>query len=65
MPQATRRWISEKVKSLKESNVLPLHDILDAKMVNPATGVGRRHVQESHLHAVCHPQHVPLPGTGP
>ena len=36
MPQATRRWISEKVKSLNESNVLPFHDILDAKMVNAA-----------------------------
>src|SRR5271168_530404 len=36
MPQATRRWISEKVKSLNESDVLPFHDILDAKMVNAA-----------------------------
>ena len=36
MPQATRRWISEKVKSLNESNVLPFHYILDAKMVNAA-----------------------------
>ena len=36
MPQATRRWISDKVKSLNESNVLPFHDILDAKMVNAA-----------------------------
>ena len=26
MPQATRRWISEKVKSLNESNVLPFHE---------------------------------------
>jgi hypothetical protein len=36
MPQATRRWISEKVKSLRESNVLPFHDILNAKMVKSA-----------------------------
>jgi len=36
MPQATRRWISEKVKSLNESNVLPFHEILDAEMVNSA-----------------------------
>src|SRR3974377_2354168 len=36
LPQATRRWISEKVKSLNESNVLPFHDILDAEMVNAA-----------------------------
>src|SRR5271157_4414595 len=36
MSQATRRWISEKVKSLNESNVLPFHDILDAEMVNAA-----------------------------
>ncbi len=36
MPQATRRWISEKVKSLNESNVLPFHEILDAEMVNAA-----------------------------
>jgi hypothetical protein len=34
MPQATRRWISEKVKSLTESDVLPFHDIVDAKMVS-------------------------------
>jgi len=42
MPQATRRCISEKVKSLNESTVLPFHDILDAKMVRPtlaSTGV--------------------------
>src|SRR5208283_1562763 len=28
-------------------------------------GLGRRHVQGANLHAVCHPLHVPLPGTGP
>ena len=36
MSQATRRWISEKVKSLRESNVLPFHDILDVTMVKAA-----------------------------
>ena len=36
MSQATRKWISEKVKSLQESNVLPFHDILDATMVKAA-----------------------------
>jgi IS4 transposase len=36
MPQTTRRWISEKVKSLRESEVLPFHEILDAAMVNTA-----------------------------
>ena len=36
MPQATRRWISEKVKSLHEADVLPFHEILDAEMVNAA-----------------------------
>jgi len=36
MSQATRRWISEKVNSLRESNVLPFHDILDADMVRSA-----------------------------
>jgi hypothetical protein len=36
MPQSTRRWISEKVRSLRESNVLPFHDILDADMVRSA-----------------------------
>ncbi len=36
MPQATRRWISEKVKSLKQSNGLPFHDLLDAEMVSAA-----------------------------
>jgi hypothetical protein len=34
--QSTRRWISQKVQSLRESNVLPFHDILDAKMVEAA-----------------------------
>ena len=36
MSQATRRWISEKVKSLRDSQILPFHDILDAGMVNQA-----------------------------
>jgi hypothetical protein len=36
MSQATRRWISEKVKSLRDSQVLPFHDVLDAGMVNQA-----------------------------
>ena len=36
MPQATRRWISEKVKSLRDSQILPFHEILDAGMVNRA-----------------------------
>jgi hypothetical protein len=36
MSQATRRWISEKVKSLGDSQILPFHDILDAGMVNQA-----------------------------
>ena len=36
MSQATRRWISEKVKSLRATNVLPFHDILDADMVRSA-----------------------------
>ena len=36
MSQATRRWISEKVKSLRDSQILPFHDILDADMVDRA-----------------------------
>jgi hypothetical protein len=36
MPQATRRWISEKVNSLRQSDVLPFHEILDARMVQDA-----------------------------
>ncbi len=48
MPQATRRWISEKVKSLHASDVLPFHDILDAKMVNAAlASAGSRSRSES------------------
>jgi hypothetical protein len=34
--QATRRWISEKVKSLRDSQILPFHEILDAGMVSRA-----------------------------
>jgi hypothetical protein len=33
--------ISEKVKSLHASDVLPFHDILDAKMVNAALAARR------------------------
>ena len=36
MSQATRRWISEQVKSLRGSEVLPFHEHLDAQMVNEA-----------------------------
>src|SRR5512142_421283 len=36
MSQATRRSFSETVKSLREADVLPFHDILDATMVNAA-----------------------------
>src|SRR5215210_1613537 len=36
MSQTTRRWISDKVKSLREADVLPFHDLLDAKMVEAA-----------------------------
>ena len=36
MSHSTRRWISEKVNSLRESDVLPFHDILDAGMVRAA-----------------------------
>jgi hypothetical protein len=33
MPQSTRRCISEEDRSLRESDVLPVHDTLDADMV--------------------------------
>jgi hypothetical protein len=36
MSQATRHGISEKVKSLRESDILPFHEILDAQMVKDA-----------------------------
>ena len=36
MPQATRRWISEKVKTIHQANALPFHEILDAEMVDAA-----------------------------
>ena len=32
-PRTTRRWISEEVKSLSESDVFPLHDIRDAQIL--------------------------------
>jgi putative transposase len=35
--QTTRRWISEKVESLRDSQILPFHDILDAGMVKQAS----------------------------
>jgi hypothetical protein len=36
MAQSTRRWIFEKVKSLRDSELLPFHEILDAGMVDSA-----------------------------
>jgi hypothetical protein len=36
VPQPTRRWISEQVRPLRESDVLPFHDLLDAGMVRDA-----------------------------
>jgi hypothetical protein len=36
MAQSTRRWIFEKVKSLRDSDLLPFHEILDAAMVKSA-----------------------------
>ena len=36
MSHSTRQWISEKIKSFRESDVLPFHDILDARMVKSA-----------------------------
>src|SRR4051794_11471288 len=36
MSQSTRSRISEHVRSLRESDLLPFHDILDAKMVEAA-----------------------------
>ncbi len=36
MSQITRRWIADKVQSLRESDVLPFHDILDVQLVQAA-----------------------------
>jgi hypothetical protein len=36
MSQSTRRWISEEVKTLRDSQVLPFLDLLDAEMVSQA-----------------------------
>ena len=41
MPQTTRRWILEKVKSLQESQLLPFYEILDADMVRSALAAER------------------------
>jgi hypothetical protein len=40
MSQSTRRWISEKIKSLQEADVLPFHEILGADAVEIAPGYG-------------------------
>jgi hypothetical protein len=40
MPHSTRRWITAKVQSLRESNVLPFHDLLDADMVRSPLAEG-------------------------
>jgi hypothetical protein len=36
MPQSTRRWIFDKVRSLREAELLPFHEILNADMVKSA-----------------------------
>lgn len=36
MPQSTRRWIEEKVKSFHESEHLPFHEVLNTDMVKSA-----------------------------
>ena len=36
MAQSTRRWIFENVKSLRDSDLFPFHEILDAGVVNSA-----------------------------
>jgi hypothetical protein len=36
VPHSTRRWIADKVRSLRGSDLLPFHDILDAGMVDAA-----------------------------
>jgi hypothetical protein len=36
MPRNSRRWIDEQVKSFRESEVLPFHEILSADMVKSA-----------------------------
>jgi Transposase DDE domain len=41
VPQSTRRWISEKVKKLRDSQALPFHDILDPAMVERALAAER------------------------
>jgi Transposase DDE domain len=41
MPQSTRRWILDKVKSLRESELLPFHEILNADMVKSALAAER------------------------
>ena len=65
MPQTTRRWILAKVKSLREADLLPFHEMLDADMVNSAAGGRGGHIQRSHLHPVRDPLPVPLPGARP
>ena len=45
MCQPTRRWIFEKVNSLRGSTALPFHEVLDAKTVDAVLaeeGVGFR-----------------------
>ncbi len=41
MPQSTRRWILEKVRSLRDTQLLPFHEILDAEMVKSALAAER------------------------
>jgi hypothetical protein len=40
MPQATRRWITDKVRSLSQAELLPLQEILDAYMVDSVLQAG-------------------------
>ena len=65
MSQTTQRRISEKVKSTRDSDLLPFHEILDAAMVNAALDAEGVKFKDRIYTPVCDPLPVPLSGARP
>jgi hypothetical protein len=48
MAQSTRRWIFENVKSLRDTDLFPFHEILDAGVVNSVLTGWKGHATRRH-----------------
>ena len=65
MRQATPTTLAAKVESLREADLLPFHEMLDAAMVDEALKAEKVTLQRLHLHPDGDPLPVPLAGDRP